>query len=59
MKDMFRSGLRVALSSYVTNGASAAVGLLIVSTLVHLWFGAAAGEAGRACITDWLGQIRR
>ena len=45
MKDMFRSGMRVALSSYVTNGASAAVGLLIVSTLVHLWFGAAAGAA--------------
>ena len=40
-----RIALRVALSHYVTNGLSAALGLLLISTAVHLFFGAFAAAA--------------
>ncbi|VWX62185.1 Uncharacterized membrane protein YccC [Burkholderiales bacterium 8X] len=40
-----RRAMRVALSHYVTNGISVAVGLMLVSGLVHLWLGAAAAAA--------------
>ncbi len=41
----FRAALRVALSFYVTNGLSVALGLLLISAGVHLWLGAAAAAA--------------
>jgi uncharacterized membrane protein YccC len=44
-----RHALRVALSYYVTNGLSAALGLLLISAGVHLWLGdfaAAAASVG-------------
>jgi uncharacterized membrane protein YccC len=37
-----RRALRVGLSHYVANGASAALGLLLISSTVHLWLGAVA-----------------
>jgi len=37
--------LRVVLSYYVTNGLEAALGLLVISGLVHLFFGEAASAA--------------
>jgi uncharacterized membrane protein YccC len=40
-----RKALRVALSHYVTVGMSAAIGLLVISTLVHLTLGAFAASA--------------
>ncbi len=40
-----RSALRVALSYYVTNGLSAALGLLLISAGVHLWLGEFAAAA--------------
>ena len=40
-----RAVLRVALSHYVTNGLSVALGLLLVSAGVHLWLGGAAASA--------------
>jgi uncharacterized membrane protein YccC len=41
-----RTALRVALSHYVANGLSAALGLLLIAGSVHLWLGAfAAGVA--------------
>jgi uncharacterized membrane protein YccC len=40
-----RAALRVALSAHVTNGLSAALGLLLISGGVHLWLGAAAASA--------------
>lgn len=40
-----RSGLRVALSHYVANGVSVALGLLLISVLVHAWLGPAAAAA--------------
>ena len=46
--DLFRSARRIALSSYVANGAVAALGLLLVTVLVHLFLGpdAAAAASG-------------
>ncbi|MGA0571959.1 FUSC family membrane protein [Variovorax sp. VNK109] len=43
--DRFRPALRVALSYYVANGASVAVGLLVISAIVHMWLGAEAAAA--------------
>ncbi|HWI83603.1 FUSC family protein [Ramlibacter sp.] len=40
-----RAALRVALSSHVTNGASAAVGLALIAALVHLLLGPFAAAA--------------
>ncbi|CAM3902726.1 FUSC family protein [Paracidovorax anthurii] len=40
-----RAITRVALSHYVANGLSVALGLLLVSALVHAWLGAAAAAA--------------
>lgn len=40
-----RHALRVALSYYVTNGLSAALGLLLISAGVHLWLGEFAAAA--------------
>lgn len=40
-----RKALRIALSSYVANGLSAALGLLLISTLVHQWLGPFAAAA--------------
>lgn len=40
-----RHALRVALSYYVTNGLSAALGLLLISVGVHLWLGEFAAAA--------------
>lgn len=40
-----RAALRVALSHYVANGLSAALGLLLISGGVHLFFGAFAAAA--------------
>ncbi|WP_405044142.1 FUSC family protein [Paracidovorax wautersii] len=37
--------MRVALSHYVANGISVAVGLMLISALVHVLFGAAAASA--------------
>jgi uncharacterized membrane protein YccC len=45
LKAFLRAALRIALSSYVANGLVAATGLLAISSLVHLVFGAAAGAA--------------
>ncbi len=43
--DRFRPALRVALSYYVANGASVAMGLLVISALVHWWLGPEAAAA--------------
>lgn len=40
-----RAALRVALSHYVANGLSVALGLLLISVLVHAWLGPAAAAA--------------
>jgi uncharacterized membrane protein YccC len=40
-----RAALRVALSSYVTNGASAALGLALIAALIHLMLGPFAAAA--------------
>ena len=40
-----RAALRVALSSYVLNGLSAALGLMVISALVHVWLGPFAAAA--------------
>ena len=40
-----RAALRVALSHYVMNGLSAALGLLLISTAVHLFLGSFAAAA--------------
>jgi uncharacterized membrane protein YccC len=45
LPDLIRSARRVVLSSYVANGAVAAVGLLLVTVLVHLVLGPAAAAA--------------
>lgn len=45
LKESFRAAARIALSAYVANGLVAASGLLLVSALVHLLLGAAAGAA--------------
>ncbi|WP_299797033.1 FUSC family protein [Ramlibacter sp.] len=42
---LLRTTRRIALSSYVANGMVAALGLLLVTALVHLLLGAAAGAA--------------
>lgn len=39
------AALRVALSHYVTNGVCVALGLLLISAVVHVWLGAAAAAA--------------
>jgi uncharacterized membrane protein YccC len=41
----FRAALRVALSQYVANGFSVALGLLVISAGAHLWLGAIAASA--------------
>jgi hypothetical protein len=43
--DLFRAARRIALSSYVANGVVAALGLLLVTALVHLLLGSAAAAA--------------
>ena len=43
--DLLRSARRIVLSSYVANGAVAALGLLLVTVLVHLVLGPAAAAA--------------
>ncbi len=40
-----RAAVRVALSHYVANGVSVALGLLLISVAVHVWLGAAAAAA--------------
>ncbi len=40
-----RAAVRVALSHYVANGVSVALGLLLISAAVHLWLGAEAAAA--------------
>lgn len=40
-----RAAVRVALSHYVANGVSVALGLLLISAAVHVWLGAAAAAA--------------
>jgi uncharacterized membrane protein YccC len=45
VKEHFRTARRIALSSYVANGLVTALGLLLVSTVVHLLFGPAAAAA--------------
>ena len=40
-----RAALRVALSHYVANGLSVALGLMLISAGVHVFFGAAAASA--------------
>lgn len=45
MKALIRSSLRIALSSYATNGLSAALGLLAISSLVDLTLGPVAAAA--------------
>ncbi|WP_422823408.1 FUSC family membrane protein [Variovorax rhizosphaerae] len=40
-----RAALRVALSHYVANGLSVALGLFLISGAVHLWLGAIASAA--------------
>jgi uncharacterized membrane protein YccC len=54
LKDRLRGALRIALSSYVTNGTLAAVGLLLISALAHLLLGpdaAAAATVGVIVVT--------
>lgn len=41
----FRAALRVALSQYVANGFSVALGLLVISAGAHLWLGTIAASA--------------
>jgi hypothetical protein len=43
--DLLRSARRIVLSSYVANGMVAALGLLLVTVLVHLFLGPAAAAA--------------
>jgi uncharacterized membrane protein YccC len=43
--DLLRPARRIVLSSYVANGAVAALGLLLVTVLVHLFLGAEAAAA--------------
>ncbi|MBN9411095.1 MAG: FUSC family protein [Burkholderiales bacterium] len=45
MNRRLRALLRVALSYYVTNGVTVALGLLVISGAVHLWLGAVAAAA--------------
>ena len=45
LKESLRAGARIALSAYVANGLVAASGLLLISALVHLLLGPAAGAA--------------
>ncbi|WP_227753694.1 MULTISPECIES: FUSC family membrane protein [Ramlibacter] len=45
MKHYFRAALRVLLSAQVANGATAAIGLLLASAIVHLILGPVAGAA--------------
>ncbi|MFD2298883.1 FUSC family protein [Paracidovorax citrulli] len=40
-----RAAVRVALSHYVANGVSVALGLLLISVAVHVWLGPAAAAA--------------
>jgi len=40
-----RAAMRVLLSHYVSNGAVGALGLLLISTLAHLWLGSEAAAA--------------
>ena len=40
-----RAALRVALSHYIANGLSVALGLLVISACVHVWLGAFAASA--------------
>ncbi len=40
-----RAALRVALSHYVSNGLSVALGLMLISAGIHVFFGAAAASA--------------
>ncbi len=40
-----RTARRVLLSHYVANGAAGALGLLLISALVHLWLGSGAASA--------------
>ena len=40
-----RAAMRVLLSYYVTNGVAGALGLLLISTLAHLWLGSEAAAA--------------
>ncbi len=40
-----QAALRIALSHYVANGLSAALGLLLISGSIHLLFGAFAAAA--------------
>jgi len=40
-----RAAARVALSHYILNGISVAIGLALISAGVHLWLGVAAGAA--------------
>src|SRR6476620_11662369 len=52
--DLLRSARRIVLSSYVANGAVAALGLLLVTVLVHLFLGplvAAAATVGAIVVT--------
>src|SRR4051812_44840797 len=54
LPDLLRRASRVALSSYVANGAVAALGLLLVTVLVHLLLGpeaAAAATVGAIVVT--------
>lgn len=45
LNDLVRRALRVGLSSYVTNGLSGALGLLLISSGVHVALGAPAAAA--------------
>ncbi len=45
MKELIRPSLRIALSSYVTNGMTAGLGLLAISSLVELALGPIAAAA--------------
>jgi uncharacterized membrane protein YccC len=47
LQGKIRNTLRVALSHYVTNGMSAALGLALVSALMHAWVGAFAAAAAQ------------
>lgn len=44
-REWLRRALRVALSYYVCNGLSCALGLLLISALVHAWLGPLAASA--------------
>ncbi|MBS0509200.1 MAG: FUSC family protein [Proteobacteria bacterium] len=45
LESRLRSALRVLLSHYVANGLACALGLLLISTLVHVLLGSAAASA--------------